>query len=65
MSVSYRIEIDHGQFYAGGDWRALVYKDGEVVNCFIGGSAVTVADEANAAIRWHEFQGRELHSVKA
>lgn len=68
MSVSYRIEIDHGNFYPGGTWRALVYRDEEIVNAFIGGSARLVADEANAAIHWHETDGqnkrREDHSVR-
>ena len=64
MSVSYRVEIERGQFYPGGEWRALVYRDDEIVNCFVGPAALIVADEANAAIRWHESTP-DLHSVKA
>lgn len=68
MSVSYRIEIDRGDFGAGGEWRSLVFRDGMVVNAFVGGSALVVANEANSAIHWHEDNAAEaadLHSVKA
>lgn len=67
MSVSYRIEIERGSFSAAGEWRALVYKDDEVVNCFVGDWAHLVTDEAAAAIHWHEANNpaADLHSVKA
>ena len=63
MSMSYTITIEKGQFTADYQWRALVEKDGEIVNCFLGESATLVSDEANAAVSWHESFGG-LHSVK-
>lgn len=63
MSVSYRVEIERGAFYPGGEWRALVYKDDEVVNCFIGRTASLVMDEATTAVNWHDARD-DSYSVR-
>jgi hypothetical protein len=64
VSLSYSIEIEKGLFTFDYEWRALVMKDGEVVNCFLGRDAVTVSEEAHTAVAWHESR-EVLHSVKS